>query len=46
VRTPEPEQDVSSLLVADNKTSQLNDDDETKSWDKIDTLVAEAQAML
>jgi hypothetical protein len=28
------------------KSSQTNEDDETKSWDKIDTLVAEAQAML
>jgi hypothetical protein len=42
VRTPEPEV---SLLAAE-KTSQPNEDDETKSWDKIDTLVAEAQAML
>ena len=46
VRTPKPKPDVSSLLVADNKTSQLNDDDETKSWDKIDTLVEAAHAML
>jgi hypothetical protein len=46
VRTPEPEPDVSQLLAADNKPYQPIEDDETKSWDKIDTLVAEAQAIL
>ena len=46
MRTPKPEPDVSSLLVADNKTSPLNDDDETKSWDKVDTFIAEAKAIL
>jgi hypothetical protein len=46
VRTPKPEPDVSILSAADNKTSPLNDDDETKSWDKVDAFIAEAKAIL
>lgn len=46
VRTPKPEPDVSILSAADNKTSRSNDDDETKSWDKVDAFIAEAKAIL
>jgi len=41
----DPDPDVSSLND-DKNTPHLNDDDETKSWDKIDTLITEVQAML
>jgi len=46
VSMPEPKSAVSTLLDENTKSSQPNEDDETKSWDKIDTLVAEAQTML
>lgn len=43
----EPTKSTPSTLSDKNITSsQTNEDDETKSWDKMDTLVAEAQAML
>ncbi len=43
----EPTKSNTSTLSDENtKPSPPNEDDETKSWDKIDTLVAEAQAML
>ena len=44
--TPNIEMDDIGGKLLDNTQSQTNEDDESKSWDKIDTLVAEAQTML
>lgn len=46
VMTPNIEMDDIGGKLLDNTQFQTNEDDEIKSWDKMDTLVAEAQTML